>query len=204
MDKDTRILDLGSAAGDNLNNLLRGTEFNVSNIYIADINARAVEKGARKFDFVPVVVDESGKLEFDDGHFDIVYCSSVIEHVTIPKKDTWKIKSGREFRRAALKRQTEFADEIRRIGKQYFVQTPYRYFPIESHSWLPFVALLPRRLLVPFLKITNRFWIKKTSPDWHLLNKSQLQELFFDADIVRERKFGLTKSIMAIKSSQER
>lgn len=54
-------------------------------VYIADIDVELVEKGSRKYGFVPVIISESGALSFEDKFFDIVYCSSVIEHVTIIK-----------------------------------------------------------------------------------------------------------------------
>ena len=50
--------------------------------------------------------------------FDLVYCSSVIEHVE-------------PARRAA------FAAELRRVGRGWFVQTPAFGFPLEPHSLLP-------------------------------------------------------------------
>ena len=84
-------------------------------------------------------------------------------------------------------RQKEFAYEIRRLGKQYFVQIQYRHFPIEGYSWLPFVAWLPRRLLIPILRLSNLFWVKKTSPDWNSLNKTDMRELFTGAEIIDEK-----------------
>lgn len=199
LDKDTKILDLGSEIGSNIHMVLQGTSVRPENIYISDINSSLIEQGAQKYGFTPILIDESEPLPFSDSFFDIVYCSSVIEHVTVPKDQVWSLVSGKEFKTKSLSRQKTFADEIKRLGKQYFVQTPYKHFPIESHSWLPFMAWLPRRLLVQVLKITNMFWVKKTTPDWNLLNRKEMQDLFKDAEIVSEKSFGLTKSIMAIK-----
>jgi len=200
IDQNTKILDLGSETGSNIKNVLEGTLARPENIYIADIDKNLVSVGAKLYGFKSVVIDETGILPFDDKYFDIVYCSSVIEHVTIPKKDVWTCLSGADFKSRSLKRQQEFANEIRRLGKQYFVQTPYKYFPIESHTWLPFIAFLPRPILVYVIKFTNLFWVKKTSPDWYLLNKIEFQSLFPQATIVEERAIGLIKSIMAIKA----
>ena len=116
-----------------------------------------------------------------DQFFDIVYCSSVIEHVTLSKKDVWSEWSGRRFREAARVRQAEFAREIRRLGKRFFVQTPYRHFPIEPHSWLPFAAWLPRWALIPTLRLANVAWVTQPVPDWHLLDRGEMQALFGDA-----------------------
>lgn len=199
LDENTKILDLGSENGSNIHSVLSRTQVHPDNVYIADIDPDAVAKGNKDYGFNPVVIREDGRrLPFEDGFFDIVYCSSVIEHVTVPKEKVWSVYSGERFRTEAFARQTEFAREIRRLGRQYFVQTPYKHFPIESHSWLPLVAWLPRWLLVPLLRTTNRVWIKKTSPDWNLLNKAQMRQLFADAVIRDEKSLGVTKSIMAI------
>ena len=79
-----------------------------------------------------VRADASEGLPFGDEDFDLVYCSSVIEHVAPP-------------RRAA------FAAELRRVGRGWFVQTPARSFPIEPHSLLPAAHWLP-----PGLR--RRYW----------------------------------------------
>lgn len=200
LDESTKILDLGSESGAHIHMVLQGTPVNPANVYIADIDPALIAQGNRRYGYVPVLISEAGRLPFDDGFFDIVYCSSVIEHVTVPKGEIWSLTSGKEFRRRALLRQKIFADEVRRLGKQYFVQTPYKHFPIESHTWLPLAAWLPRRLLLPLLRVTNRFWPKKTQPDWYLLNRRELAGLFEDATIVEETSLGLTKSIMAVKS----
>lgn len=196
---DTRILDLGSEDGTHIAAVLKDTSVRPSNVHIADISEEAVRRGQERYGFVPVVLPEVGPLPFEDGSFDIVFCSSVIEHVTIPKAEVWSLRSGREFRERAWRQQQEFAREIARISRGYFVQTPNRWFPIESHTWLPFVGFLPRGALCALIKVTNRVWVKKTSPDWNLLSPSDLQRLFPDAEIVREVVLGFTESIMAIR-----
>ena len=200
LDENTKILDLGSETGSNIHAILQGTPVKPGNVYIADIDSSLIEEGANTYGFVPVLISESEQLPFDDDFFDIVYCSSVIEHVTVPKKQVWSMYSGREFKNKSFNRQKVFANEIQRLGKQYFVQTPYKHYVIESHSWLPFIAWLPRKILIPVIKITNTFWVKKTSPDWYLLNRKEMSSLFEDAEIISEKTIGLTKSIMAIKN----
>ena len=200
LDRDTKILDLGSETGANIKAVLAGTPVRPRNVHIADIDAHAVTQGAREFGFTPVVIGEAEALPFPDGFFDIVYCSSVIEHVTVPKTIIWDLRSGREFRAASRERQKAFANEIKRLGKRYFVQTPNRHFPIESHTWLPFVGWLPRRLLIPTLRLSNLFWVKTANPDFHLLDRKEMSRLFEGARIVEERAFGLTKSLIAVNT----
>jgi hypothetical protein len=65
---------------------------------------------------------------------------------------------------------------------------------------LPLVGYLPREIFLPILKTSNRFWIKQAEPDFNLLSDNDMKKLFPAAEIVCERKFGLTKSVMAIKT----
>jgi SAM-dependent methyltransferase len=188
---ETRILDVGSADGTHIHRVLRDTPVSPANVYIADIDERLVQQGARTYGYQPVTVEESGRIPFEDEYFDIVWSSSVIEHVTIPKAECWKVRSGRQFATRSLARQHEFAREIRRVGKNYWVQTPARSFWLESHSWLPFIGWLPRPLQLAILR--------GVMPYWHLLTRSQVAELFPGADILAERSFGMTKSWIATR-----
>lgn len=199
--RDTRILDLGSEDGSNIARVLAGFSVTPANVHIADVDIRAVHRGRDNFGYTPVVLSESGRLPFPDRYFDVVYCSSVIEHVTIPKDELWSMTNARVFRTRAAAHQRAFAAEIRRVAQAYFVQTPNRAFPIESHTWLPLVGYLSRPLLVPMLRLTNRIWIKRTSPDWNLLGRDDVAGLFPDAEIVPETAFCLTKSWMAIRGA---
>jgi SAM-dependent methyltransferase len=199
---ETRILDLGAADGSYLATVLSGRTFRAENVYISDIDSTKIYKGQEEFGFVPVVLQESGSLPFEDGYFDIVHCSSVIEHVTLPKSDVWQPLHEEEFRKISFNRQTQFADEIRRIGKCYFVQTPNRGFPVEAHTWLPFVGYFPHQILVKIIPYVNRYWIKSTKPDWCLLNNQELSHLFPDGVIYSEKFLGLTKSIIAVRTSK--
>jgi SAM-dependent methyltransferase len=130
--------------------------------------------------------------QFHDGQFDIVYSNSVIEHVG----------GDREIR--------SMADEIRRVGKRYYVQTPNRYFPVEPHFVFPMFQFLPvslRTTLVQhfplgwFEKIPDRQQAEEYVRSINLLTKSQVKNLFPDAVTMDERFFGLSKSIQAIKFS---
>jgi SAM-dependent methyltransferase len=200
--ENTTLLDLGSEDGSHISSVVQGTAILPRNVFIADIDAHAVAEGHRRFGFTPVVAGEDDSLPFPDGFFDIVHCSSVIEHVTIPKQQVWSHMSGLEFRRRSLERQRLFALEIIRLGRQYYVQTPNRWFPLESHTWLPFLGWLPRIALIPVLRSTNRFWVKKTQPDWNLLDAPTVSRLFEGACVIHERVLGLTKSVIALKTTE--
>jgi SAM-dependent methyltransferase len=113
--------------------------------------------------------DPAEGLPLADGEFDLVYCSSVIEHVPPAR------------RRA-------FAQELRRIGRGWYVQTPAFSFPLEPHSLLPGAQWLP-----PGLR--RRYWRLGAAEDWEeisLLRRRELEELFGPAR--PERFAGLVKS----------
>ncbi len=120
-----------------------------------------------------VRADAAEGLPFADGEFDLVYCSSVIEHVPPP-------------RRAA------FAAEIRRVGRGWFVQTPARSFPLEPHALLPFAHWLP-------VGLRRRYWSLGAAGGWEeisLLGRTEMEGLFGSAR--PERFAGLVKSWVCV------
>jgi hypothetical protein len=72
-----------------------------------------VTKNATEHDhFISVVGDARDMSAFADNEFDVVFSNSVIEHV------------------GTYADQRRMAEEVKRVGKRYFLQTPNRYFPI--------------------------------------------------------------------------
>src|SRR5690625_7584560 len=59
---------------------------------------------------------------------DVVYSNSLIEHV------------------GNRKNQLLFADEVQRVGKSYWVQTPNKYCTVEPHFLFPFFQFMPEHL----------------------------------------------------------
>ncbi len=192
-----RILDLGGGDGSHVQLLFPAHR----SVVVADIDPRDLERARSRYHYETVQIDAQHALPFEDNEFDFVFCSSVIEHTTGPKLEMTQMTDSARFKRVAWEHQQHFAREIQRIGKSYWVQTPNKYFVVESHSWLPgIVAFLPRRVLIPLLKVFARFWPKATLPDWNLLNEGDMRALFQDAEIIREKSCGLTKSIVAFKA----
>jgi SAM-dependent methyltransferase len=71
-DETTRILDIGSENGENINLVLAGTLVSPENVFIADIEKSALDYGREKFGYQTILLDESGRLPFADGEFDVV------------------------------------------------------------------------------------------------------------------------------------
>jgi SAM-dependent methyltransferase len=193
-----KILDIGGGTGEHLKAILPDGKFDV---YVADISSKDLEV-ARSLGFKTIQVDESGRIPFEDNYFDVIFCNSVIEHVTVDKEEAWNMTSKSEFETRAFKRQMKFAEEIRRVSKKYFVQTPHKYFILESHTWFiniyPFIS---RRMQIKILRFFQKYWVKKTSPDWNLLTASQMSRLFPDAKLIYEKSLGLTKSFIAVRTN---
>jgi len=140
-----KILDLGSEDGHYISSIIPYRK----NVYIANISCEFLEEGREKYGFKSILLPEEGCIPVEDKSFDIVHCSSVIEHATVKKDSVYNYKTWKEFRAVAFEKQKQFSNEIRRIAKNYFVQTPNKYFIIESHTWLPLTNFLPRWILIP-------------------------------------------------------
>jgi 2-polyprenyl-3-methyl-5-hydroxy-6-metoxy-1,4-benzoquinol methylase len=190
------ILDLGGEWGEFLAKIRGGLS---GRFLIADINeAYRATVRTQGFDFV--LLEENKPLPFADKEFDIVISNSVIEHVTLPKKVCMEKVPRAEWVSQSLMRQQQFASEIRRVGKGYFVQTPNKNFPIETHTWLPFVNFLDHNQTVSVARVTDRFWIKQCGyVDWNLLGPREMRWMFPEAELVVERFLGLPKSIIAYR-----
>ncbi len=134
--------------------------------------------------------DACNLKDMDDQSFDVVFSNSVIEHVGL-----WR-------------RQKAMADEIRRVGKSYFIQTPYFWFPVEPHLRTLFIHWLPQSIATRMMLRKKRgFWDKAQNMSDAtiavqaaiLLDQAQMRALFPDARMQNETFFGLTKSLIAIR-----
>ena len=137
------------------------------------------------------VVFASGlALPFRDRSFDVCYSNSVIEHV------------------GDARARADFAREVRRVAKRYWVQTPNRRFPLETHfvclflHWLPFH--MTRRLVRHFsiwgwLTKPSQVDVDRALRTLTLLDEREMRELFPDATIIKERFLGMVKSLIAVR-----
>jgi SAM-dependent methyltransferase len=122
-----------------------------------------------------VRADAAAGLPFADDEFDLVYCSSVIEHIPPARREA-------------------FAKEIRRVGRGWFVQTPAWSFPLEPHSLLPAAHWLPAR-------VRRAYWRLGAVGRWEeisLLRRGELEQLFGPA--LPERIGPLVKSWVCVRA----
>ena len=135
------------------------------------------------------VIGDACRLPFKDRSCDVIFSNSLIEHLY------------------TIDRQFQFADECRRVGRRYFVQSPNRHFPIEPHLLTPFIHWIPQRFRSRLLRnFTVWGWVARPSPqqcqqfvsEVRMVTGGELRAMFPDARIWRERVVGLTKSVMAV------
>lgn len=126
--------------------------------------------------------------------FDLVYSNSVIEHV------------GGPWRRRA------FAESVARLAPRHWIQTPYRYFPMEPHWVFPGLQFMPlavraavvRRWPLRPLGGSNRDPERAAVDDSieiELLSKTEMRHLFPDSELLEERFAGLIKSLIAVRTA---
>ena len=146
-------------------------------------------------DLVPVVGDacaaaaalaEAGIEE----SFDLAFSNSLIEHV------------GGHAQRLAL------AEQVHALATYHWVQTPYRYFPVEPHYLFPGMQFLPVRARA---EVAAWWPLQHTRPasrtvarsevQWtELLGISEMRAYFPHSEIVKERLAGLVKSLVAVRA----
>ncbi|MCD9196881.1 methyltransferase domain-containing protein [Aeromicrobium wangtongii] len=126
---------------------------------------------------------------FRDLRADLVYSNAVIEHV------------------GGAERRQRFADSVHRLADHHWVQTPYRYFPVEPHWLFPGFQFLP----VPARVAVSRRWRLVHTPNSdrqaavdnvlsvELIGLTELRNLFPTSRVLTERAAGLVKSIIAVR-----
>jgi hypothetical protein len=132
---------------------------------------------------IPVLLYDGRNIPAKDKSFDLLVCNSVLEHV--PPSD-----------RAAL------CDEMRRVAKRIYLQTPAHEFPIEPHFILPFLHWFPRRVARGMARLGPWFILARPSKaafaeyfdGTHLLTRTEVVRLFPDANVRSERLAGFLKS----------
>ncbi|MEV4342919.1 class I SAM-dependent methyltransferase [Actinoplanes sp. NPDC049596] len=123
--------------------------------------------------------------------YDLVFSNSVIEHV-----------GGHE-------RRLRFAESVHTLAPAHWVQTPYRYFPVEPHWIAPGMQFFPVRARAAFARRWPLAHVRSadlrdalTGVLWtELLDRSQMRYYFPDSAIQGERLAGFTKSLIAVKKA---
>jgi len=175
---ETNVLDLGGGA---FNWTLVPTKPRLTILDVYDHGDKA--------QWASYVVGDGCNTSFPSQNFDIVFSNSVIEHV------------------GGIDKQRQFAAECMRCGKAFFIQTPNKWFPFDTHTLMPLAHWLPQRTFKKLLRFSPRFLFFRADPgdledfsNMRLLGKRDLQELFPSAEIIEEKFCGITKSLIAVSA----
>lgn len=185
---DLRVVDLGGTVAAWATAPIRPRHLTVLNLFEPGISTSE--------DVVAVTgdaCDAVAVLERAVGHssFDLVFSNAVLEHV-----------GGHASR-------TRFADSVRQLAPRHWVQTPYRYFPLEPHWLFPGMQFLP---IAARCRIAASWPLSHsgaaatpaealTAVQWtELIGLTELRGYFPDSQILHEKVAGLTKSLIAVKS----
>jgi hypothetical protein len=137
-----------------------------------------------------IEADACNLTDIKDEQFDIAFSNSVIEHV-----GTWS-------------QMEAMAREVQRVAPRFLIQTPNYWFPIEPHARTPFLHWLPEPWAYRIVMARKcGFWQRQATVSGavrqvqsaKLLDFRQMQELFPQAEVLRERFLGITKSFIALK-----
>jgi len=178
------ILDIGGTQG--FWNLMTGGDPGDVRVTLLNIEHQPVSSAQ----FISAVGDARALPQYGNDSFDVVFSNSVIEHV------------------GAYDDQRRMANEVMRVGKRYFVQTPNKRFPLEPHFLFPFFQYLPAAVRAQLVHRFDIGWYKRIPSlakareevdSIQLLTRRRFAELFPGAAIYEEKMFGLTKSFVAFR-----
>jgi ubiquinone/menaquinone biosynthesis C-methylase UbiE len=133
------------------------------------------------------VKGDARDLKFPDASFDVVFSNSVIEHV------------------GELPDQCKMAEEVKRVGKRYFVQTPNKFFFIEPHFLFPCFQFLPINVRAWLAMNFKLGWFSRQSSfaqakylveSIKLFSRSELLALFPESNLYEEKILGMVKSFI--------
>lgn len=152
-----RLLDFGCGGG--ASTIILGQQFAQTEIVGIDLNARLLELGGKMAAYyrlgnVRFMASPSpDSLPDNLGKFDFVVLSAVFEHLLPDERRTLMAKLWRLLAPG---------------GVMFINQTPYRYFPVETHTaGLPLINYLPDRLACWYAQRCSRRGLKTDS--WQTL-----------------------------------
>ena len=175
-----RVLDLGGTASSWRAASLRAKSVTLVNLdYFEEPNEPWME------------VVRADACNGDFGQYDLVFSNSLLEHV-----------GGHSRRR-------QFADTVQKAAPCWWVQTPYRYFPVEPHWIFPGFQFLPFRMRL----MITRYWNIGHMPaeknvaeaaeivaSVELISATEMRSYFPTSEIWYERVAGIPKSLVAFKT----
>jgi hypothetical protein len=175
------VLDLGGTAG-----AWRLASCRPARLVLLNVDEPGVVDGAESV--IGDACDPPDRVRREQ--FDLVFSNSLVEHL------------GGHWRRE------RFAEVVRTLGEHYWVQTPYRYFPLEPHYVGPFFQFVPlavRGQLIANWPIGSLATAKdpkvclSLAQGTELLTRTEMRGYFPDSVLLSERMLGMAKSLIAVR-----
>lgn len=131
---------------------------------------------------VKFMMADGKDLPFEDGAFDVVHSSAVLEHV------------------GSRDNQMQFIRELTRVARRaVFMTTPNRWFPVEVHTVLPFVHWLPPRWFRAILRLLGHDMLSREE-NLNLLTATDLRQMCRELDLQHrvesQRLWGLSSNLL--------
>jgi len=158
-DPDTSVLDLGVTSDDTFP---ESNYFESFYPYHEKVTCTGTEDGSyleTKFPDVRYIQVIAGqRLPFGDKEFDVVFSNAVVEHT------------------GSRVEQSFFIHEICRVGRRFFITTPNRWFPVETHTGIPLLHFLPGACFRNLIRGTSYdYWSHEKN--LNLLTTGELRKL---------------------------
>lgn len=130
--------------------------------------------------------------EVQSRQFDLIFSNSLIEHL------------------GGIANRQRCSDFIRGAADRYWVQTPYRYFPLEPHWVFPGFQFLPlsvrtsvtQRWPLGHMQRQDRAQAVAEASWVELVSITEMHTLYPDGEILFERFAGLVKSLIAVRANR--
>jgi len=187
-DQNMSVLDLGVTSD---NTFPESNYFESFYPYHEKVTCAGTEDGSHleaKFPGVRYVrVNGGRRLPFRDKEFDVVFSNAVVEHT------------------GNRAEQRFFIHEACRVGQNFFITTPNRWFPVETHTGIPLLHFLPQIWFRRLIKNTRyNYWSHEEN--LNLLTIGELRNLFpgkVAPRLEKVRVFGMPSNLVAYEVISE-
>ena len=158
-----------------------------NNITALNINKKHIDRVKKKYPEIKAIVGDACNLPFNDKSFDIVFSNAVIEHV------------------GNFEKQILMAKEVMRVGKSWFITTPYHWYPFEFHlrlplvTWLPFQGYLSAGQLIAYNHAKKRYsFFNSKHKHLRLLSMKEIKTCFPSSTIIKQQITFMPETVIIV------
>ena len=183
-DQNTKVLDIGTSE------IINETDNLFLKLYkykknITCLSLQNLKKVKNEYNEINFLIKDALNSDLPDNSFDIVHSNATIEHI------------------GDRNNQLKFLSESLRISKKFvFIQTPNKLFPIDFHTKLPLIHLLPDKFYRKLLKLLGMDFYADIK-NLNLISEKEiiymLKKLTFkNCKILKKKLCGITSNLILI------